>query len=238
MAAKRSKNQARRSGRGGSSGLSGGAWLLVGLLIGGAAWGYLHFREQWGKPGNGLPTPDPQAQAAAPSGDNVVPEPVERPKPKYDFYTLLPEKEVVIPDAELDAQARAEAAKAAKAAQAALAPDAAPGTGTPAATSSETAPDTSTAAVASAEPAPPAAASTGGPRYLIQAGAFRGSTEAEALKAQIAMTGEIARVEVAQINGNTVHRVRMGPYPNASALAAAKQALASHGITAQAIKVK
>ena len=77
-----------------------------------------------------------------------------------------------------------------------------------------------------------------GPRYLIQAGAFRGSAEAEALKAKIAMTGEIARVEVAQINGNTVHRVRMGPYPNASALAAAKQALASHGITAQAIKVK
>ena len=58
------------------------------------------------------------------------------------------------------------------------------------------------------------------------------------MKAKIAMTGEIARVEVAQINGNTVHRVRMGPYPNASALAAAKQALASHGITAQAIKVK
>ena len=237
MVAKRSKNQARRSGRGGGSGLSGGAWLLVGLLIGGAAWGYLHFREQWGKPSNGLPTPDPQAQAAAPSGDNVVPEPAERPKPKYDFYTLLPEKEVVIPDAELDAQARAEAAKAAKAAQAALAPDAAPGTATPATTGSEPTPGATTATVSSVDHAP-AATSTDGPRYLIQAGAFRGSTEAEALKAQIAMTGEIARVEVAQINGNTVHRVRMGPYANASALAAAKRALASHGITAQAIKVK
>jgi cell division protein FtsN len=236
MAAKRGKNQARRSGRGGSSGLSGGAWVLVGLLIGGLAWGYLHFRGQWGKPGNGLPTPDPQAQAAAPSGDNVVPEPVEKPKPKYDFYTLLPEKEVVIPDAELDAQARAEAAKAAKAAQAALAADSAPGAVAPAAASSQPTPDAA-AAIASSDDGKPAA-SNDGPRYLIQAGAFRGSTEAEALKAQIAMTGEIARVEVAQINGNTVHRVRMGPYPNASALAAAKQALASHGITAQAIKVK
>jgi cell division septation protein DedD len=236
MAAKRGKNQARRSGRGGSSGLSGGAWVLVGLLIGGLAWGYLHFRGHWGKPGNGLPTPDPQAQAAAPSGDNVVPEPVEKPKPKYDFYTLLPEKEVVIPDAELDAQARAEAAKAAKAAQAALAADSAPGAVAPAAASSQPTPDAA-AAIASSDDGKPAA-SNDGPRYLIQAGAFRGSTEAEALKAQIAMTGEIARVEVAQINGNTVHRVRMGPYPNASALAAAKQALASHGITAQAIKVK
>jgi cell division protein FtsN len=73
---------------------------------------------------------------------------------------------------------------------------------------------------------------------VIQAGAFLGSNEAEALKAKIALTGQVARVEVAQINGNTVHRVRMGPYPNAASLAEAKSALAAHGIEAQAIKVK
>ena len=161
-----------------------------------------------------------------------MPEPAEKPRPKYDFYTLLPEKEVVIPDAELDAQARAEAARAAKPATAPIAAATAPAVDS-AAGKDLPAP---TAAADSAIVSPPPG--TDGPRYLIQAGAFRGSTEAEALKAQIAMTGEIARVEVAQINGNTVHRVRMGPYPNASSLAAAKQALASHGITAQAIKVK
>lgn len=214
--AQRNKNQARRSG---SNGLPGWAWLLVGLLIGGFAFGYLQLRDKWGRPGSSLPIPDPQARASTPNTDNTVPEVTERPKPKYDFYTLLPEKEVVIPDAELDAQARAEAAKPAIAA-----------TVTPA-----TSPLPAAAATANTA----TAAGTGdGPRYLIQAGAFRGSTEADALKAQIALTGEVARVEVAQINGNTVHRVRMGPYPNASALAAAKQALASHGITAQAIRVK
>lgn len=218
--AKRSKNQARRSGR---SGLPGWAWLTAGLLIGALAFGYLQFRGTWGQPGSDLPQPDPQARARTPSGDNAVPEPAERPKPKYDFYTLLPEKEVVIPDAELDAQARAEAAKP----PAVVVADPA-GVTVPA----------STAAGATTPAAATAAASKDAPRFLIQAGAFRGSTEAEALKAQIAMTGEIARVEVAQINGNTVHRVRMGPYPNASALAAAKQALASHGIAAQAIRVK
>ena len=73
----------------------------------------------------------------------------------------------------------------------------------------------------------------------MQAGAFRGSDEADALKAQIALTGEIAHIESAQINGTTVYRVRMGPYATASALAAAKQALVSHGINgAQAIRVK
>lgn len=218
--AKRSKTQARRSGR---SGLPGWAWLGVGLLVGGLAFGYLQFRDKWGQPASNLPQPNPSAQAPAPSGDNAVPEPVERPKPKYDFYTLLPEKEVVIPDAELDAEARREAAKPPAAAVDASATDVTP------------APEPD---LASAGGPTPATAVSDGPRYLIQAGAFRGSTEAEALKAQIALTGEIARVEVAEINGTTVHRVRMGPYPNASALAAAKQALASHGITAQAIRVK
>jgi len=202
--------------------MPGWSWLLVGLLIGGVVFGYLQFRDKWGQPVSNLPQPNPQAQAPDASGEDAVPEPLERPKPKYDFYTLLPEKEVVIPDAELDAQARAEAAKP----PAAATVDPATGAAT----------DAATTAATTAEPATPPAGDS--PRYLIQAGAFRGSTEAEALKAQIAMTGEIARVEVAEIKGNTVYRVRMGPYPNASALAAAKQALASHGITAQAIKVK
>ena len=220
--AKRSKNQARRSGR---SGTPGWKWLLAGLAIGGLAFGYLHFRDRWNQPDSKLPQPDAQAHAPLPDGDDAVAEATERPKMKYEFFDLLPEKEVVIPDAELDAAARAEAARPRAPANA----------------------EQPTTAVAGAEPAAgnaatsvPTAASTGSdaPRYLIQAGAFRGSAEAEALKAQIALTGEIARVEVAQINGNTVHRVRMGPYPNASALAAAKQALASHGIAAQAIRVK
>jgi cell division protein FtsN len=217
--AKRSKNQARRSA---GAGLSGLKWLLVGLAIGALAFGYLQFKDKWGKPASTLPQPNPQARAPVASGDNGMPEP-DKPKPKYDFYTLLPEKEVVIPDAELDAQARAEAAK--------------PPTPVMVAPVGTTMPGTDSASTAPTDTAAPSA-STAGPRYLIQAGAFRGSAEAEALKAQIALTGEVARVEVAQINGNTVHRVRMGPYPNASALAAAKQALASHGITAQAIKVK
>ena len=224
MAAKRSKTQARRSGR---SGLSGLAWLGIGLAIGGLAFGYLQFRERWGMPSSTLPQPDPHAQARTPSSDDGVPEASEKPRPKYDFYTLLPEKEVVIPDAELDAQARAEAAKPPT-----------PPASTDIASTTVTPPVGAAPATSTQPETPVAPGSASAPRYLIQAGAFRGSTEAEALKAQIALTGEVARVEVAQINGNTVHRVRMGPYPNASALAAAKQALASHGITAQAIKVK
>ena len=251
MAAKRSKTQARRSGRRG--GASGFKWLVVGLLLGGAAFGYLHFKERWDTPSSNLPTPDPHARVRNSGDDNGLADVPDKPRVKYDFYELLPGREVVIPDAELDAQARAEqqakiaAAAAAARAVAAGTTIAAATPATDAATGATTSPTAGPAApqatvptpsTASTAAVPGAAGGASAPRFLIQAGAFRGIAEAEALKAKIAMTGEIARVETAQINGNTVHRVRMGPYPDASALAAAKLALAGHGITAQAIRVK
>lgn len=207
--ARRSKSQARRNG---GSGAPGWIWLLSGLVIGALAFAGYNMRDRWRSPSEQLPQPDPQAQAKPTSegAEPVVPEAQEKPKTTFEFYDLLAEKEVVIPDAELAAQARAEASATAPVA---MTPDAAP----------------ATVVDAGADE----------PRYLIQAGAFRGSSEAEALKARIAMTGEIARVETAQINDTTVYRVRMGPYPNASTLAAAKQALSSHGIDgAQALRVK
>jgi cell division protein FtsN len=225
MAARRGKNQAKRSGK---AGLPGGAIVLIVMLVGAAAFGWWQYRDRFKAPDSNLPKPDPQAMARGGNGEEVAPLP-DKPKPKYDFYTLLPEKEVVIPDAELNAQAQAEAAARMKAAAQAAA-QAQAGNTSPA--------DLNTPSLSLDAPAPALATPAKGERYLIQAGAFRGSAEAEALKAKIALTGEIARVEVAQINGNTVHRVRMGPYPDASALASAKQALASHGIDAQAIKVK
>jgi hypothetical protein len=88
--ARRSKNQARRSGR--SGGTPGWVWLLVGLLIGAAAYGYVQYKGNWGGPDPSLPQPDPQARARTPSGEEVAPPPVDKPKPKYEFYTLLPEK--------------------------------------------------------------------------------------------------------------------------------------------------
>jgi cell division protein FtsN len=250
MAARRSKNQARRSGAGKRSGI---LWLAVGLAVGGLAFGYLHFKDDWRKPlGSLLPTPDPDATAKPASSDEAVAEVPEKPKPKYEFWKILEEREVVIPDAELAAQARAEAVQAqaleverAERAEATAAGDAAPSDALSLDGDAPATPPAGNAAapapVGAATPAPVAAATAApadGPHYLIQAGAFLGSNEAEALKAKIAMTGEVARIETAQINGNTVHRVRMGPYRNAASLAAAKSALAAHGIDAQAIKVK
>ena len=73
-------------------------------------------------------------------------------------------------------------------------------------------------------------------RYILQAGAFGASGDAEAIKAKIALLGLNARVESAQINGKTVYRVRMGHYGSAGELADAKAKLAGGGLPAMAVK--
>ena len=213
--ARRGKSQARRNGQ---SNLPGWVWLTGGLLLGlGLTLGWF-----W-KTGPGpndflLPRPDPQAQVPQPADEPVAQEPAPARTP-LTFYDELAEREFVIPDAELSERARAEQEAALAAAQN---PQAA-------------GPDASTAAT---DATPDTASADGGPRYLLQAGAFDSQGKAEELKAQIALTGEMARVESAQINGRTVYRVRLGPYANASTLAGAKQALSGHGIQAVAIRAQ
>ena len=111
---------------------------------------------------------------------------------------------------------------------------------TPAATATAPKP-----APAAATPAPAATVATAAPaaatenvRYILQAGAFGASGDAESTKAKLAMMGLAARVESAQINGNTVYRVRMGPYGTASELAEAKAKLNGTGLQAMAIKAQ
>jgi cell division protein FtsN len=74
--------------------------------------------------------------------------------------------------------------------------------------------------------------------YLLQAGSFESNADAENLKARIALSGEPARVEEAQVDGKTMYRVRLGPYENTQAASAAQSALASQGINANRIKIK
>jgi cell division protein FtsN len=85
------------------------------------------------------------------------------------------------------------------------------------------------------EPVPAAADGT---RYILQAGSFANSADAESLKARIALLGLVARVETAELDGRTVHRVRMGPYATASELAEAKQKLGNGGLEALAIRAR
>ncbi|MEO5810905.1 MAG: SPOR domain-containing protein [Rhodanobacter sp.] len=158
-------------------------------------------------------------------------------KPQYDFYSVLSEKEVRIPDAEISAQARAEQQQKQLAeqqqAQAAAAATT-PRTGQPASVPANTAaavPETVTAAPAAAVPVPAA-----GSGYLLQVGAFPNPADAETLKAKLALQGFVANVQSVNINGQAYHRVRLGPFRAATELEATKHKLATAGFPAIALK--
>ena len=250
MAAKRGKSQARRNS---SAGVPGWAWLIAGLVLGAILIvATPRFLKSDGADGFFRPQPNPDAKPAvatsAEEDDAIVPEGAgnagaTKKAPTYDFYTMLPGNEVVLSDAELAASERAEAERAeAERARAALEnrdPAPAPTEAAPASAREDAAPAT-TPEPADGTASSPAGAATAdtrdAARYLLQAGAFQASGDAEAVKAKIAMLGLSARVESAQVKDQTVYRVRMGPYATASELAEAKRKLAGGGLPAMAIK--
>lgn len=276
MAAKRGKSQARRSG-GNDNTLPGWAWLVLGILLTMVV--IIVAPKYLKSDGDGFfrPQPNPDAQPApiaqeeesvAPEGDAPAPKTAKKAQGEdYDFYTLLPGKEVPLSDAEIAATERAEAQReAARLKQqqaqstaqsqaqtaATAASDALPApvddqdaASTPAKPAASTAkPAATTQTTVSNKPAATVAQTAAAPvidddlRYLLQAGAFQASGQAEELKARIALLGLGARVEAAEIKGATVYRVRMGPYGTASDLAEAKRKLSAGGLQAMAIKVK
>jgi cell division protein FtsN len=203
------KTQARRQG---GKGTPAWAWLLAGLLIGVLAYfGYQQYKLLSAPPPGDVPVPQAGEADAEPG--------VEPPASgtddgvldtDYSFYDVLPTQETVDVPADEASDPTA-----------------------PAADSVEANPE-STAPKPAAEVAKPAEEV----RYLLQAGAFERNADADDLKARIAMAGETARVESAEVNGKTMYRVRLGPYPNARAAEAAKANLAGIGIAAASIKVK
>jgi cell division protein FtsN len=179
-----------------------------------------------------VPQANPQATAQRGSDPGVL-EPASgestAKKPQYDFYSVLSEKEVRIPDAVISAQARAEQQQKQLAAQQQAAQRPAPVAEPPKTPGVAT--ENITAAPATAVPTP--AAGTG---YLLQVGAFPNSADAETLKAKLAMQGFVANVQSVQIGGQAYNRVRLGPFRSATELESTKQRLTAAGINAIALK--
>lgn len=205
-----------RSRKGKQAVRSGGwpAWLLVliGIIVGAIGMGLVN------RSGNmpisrtdNTPQPAPQSSQAG-DGAGIAAEGKSK-KPRYDFYSVLPEKEVVIPDAQINAQARAEQQANQEA---------------PADAGNDSAADTS--------PQADAAPAAGKASYLLQIGSFPNSGDAEALKAKLALQGFRANIQPVTINGQTWNRVRLGPFASASELETAKKKLDAAGIHAIALK--
>ena len=188
-------------------------WLGLGVLLG-LALSALVLIKDWAPMLRKKNLPQPNADATAPkeSEQAVADEAAKKPAPPkktFDFYSVLPEMEVVIPDAELSAKARAEQQRQ----QQAMAQSQAANTAVP----------------------PPTPAPESG-RYVLLAGSYADAKAADEAKAKLAMLGVVAKVQSITINGKVWNRVMVGPYANASDTESAKKALADNGVKAIPMK--
>jgi len=209
MANKRNQQQALRENE--RKAWPAWLWLGVGVLLGLTLSAIMLIKDwvpQLHK--KNLPQPNPEASAPKESEQAVADEAGKKPaapKKTYDFYSVLPEMEVVIPDAELSAKAKAEQQRQ----QQAL-------------------------AQSQATPPPATASGDTGLRYFLQTGSYPDPKGADEAKAKLALLGYTAKVQPITINGKTWNRVRVGPYASASDLETAKKSLADGGINAIALK--
>jgi len=225
------KGKGRQAVRNNGGGFPAWAGVLIGVLIGALVVVVLMRHSMVPMAPKG-PQPNPEATAQPGSDEGLQPttSTTTPKKPQYDFYSVLSEKEVRIPDSEISAQAKAEQQQ--QAAQQTKS--------TPATTQQlpPNAPQAVTqnirAAPASAVAAPAASPTASG--YLLQVGAFPSAADAETLKAKLALQGFVANVQSVNVGGQTYHRVRLGPFHSATDLESTKQRLSAAGIPAIALK--
>ena len=132
------------------------------------------------------------------------------PNPVFDFYTLLPETEVVLPDLE-----------------------AAP------VTRKAPSPASESKTTASAPTSDPKKAVTSHARYLLQAGSFRSEKDAERLRANLILSGLSPKISKVSVNGGeTWHRVQIGPFDDQGSLDNARSVLAEQKIDSLLLRLK
>lgn len=187
------KNTRRKSGRQrganrGRRGSSAWTWLFTGILIGlGLAW-YLFAKGYIPAAVIDLPVagessaPQPPEPAIA---DDIPSDGAAQDKPRYDFFTVLPEMEVLVPEQN---------------------------------SGQDTAPETDTGT------------------YLLQVGSFKQASDAEQLKASLALIGIVAGIQIVNVNDATWHRVRIGPVTGARKADALRNQLADNGIDSLVMK--
>jgi cell division protein FtsN len=201
----------RQAVRNGGSGIPGWGLFLGGVVIGIilcaiVVWsGHLPSLRR-----NDQPQANPNAVAEKGSAPGIAGSSAASSASQFDFYKVLPEKEVVIPSTELSAMAKAEQQKAAAANNA--------------------------AAPASVGATAEQAASSGG--YVLQVGSFPDASKADAKKAQLALQGFAAHVQTITLDGQTWNRVQIGPFASATELQRVQKRLADAGIHAIPLKEK
>lgn len=72
--------------------------------------------------------------------------------------------------------------------------------------------------------------------YMLQAGAFRSSDDADGMRARLALLGFEARVVAAEVGGQPMYRVRIGPFAQQEDANRARARLIDGGIEASVVR--
>jgi cell division protein FtsN len=181
-------------------------WLLLvaGLVIG----GFLVFLATLQPGGDEIKRNQEAAKSKEPPKRAASQDPAA--KPKYDFYTLLPESEVILPP-----EAKQPPTPAPVSPEEAARIDAARAE---AALNGQTPP-----------PPPPTIATAPVTQFFLQAGSFRKQADADKLRAEIIMLGQDVRVEGVKVRDENWYRVLVGPYTSREQLNQAQKTLAASG---------
>jgi len=203
-------------------------WLIAGALIGGFAVGLLWLRldpalvrSGDGLAGTGIPRPAVDESQRPPPSDSL----------EFEFPDLLRDMVVPVPEDPPPQQAKAKPPAVVKQ------PPPKPAAPKPTVTKAE--PPKPAAVKPAPKPSEPSAKPTEREAYLLQLGSFRKSSDAENLKARLAMMGVVTRIQKVTINNNdTFHRVRSGPYRSKKELEEVRSMLRRNNIKTIVIKWK
>lgn len=214
--AKKAKTNKRGASRGGSrkrapkKTVPGWVWLFTGLMVGLFIAFLVHLGQTQMEQGTG-----PSAKAEPPASsepEQTDEEESQDSGPKFDFYAVLPKMEVIVPQDEEKKQQQAQKRQAAKP------------------------PEKTRPSQPRSTPDKP---SPNDQRYLLQAGSFRNTQDADRRRAELILQGFQASIQAVNLdNGDSWHRVMIGPYDNLNTMKKAKQNLASNGIETLPIKMK
>ena len=207
--------------------IPGWVWLAVGLTVG----AFIVFLMKLEPGGDDIKRAKPEQQKpakVAETAKNTAPTPQQPVKPKYDFYTLLPESEVIVPPEAVPEKTLPT-------------PQTAPVVPTTPVTPAEAAKiDTARAQAALAGITPPPAPPVAQPqvakaapvtKFFLQAGSFRKQTDADKVRAQIILLGQSVSVESGTVKDETWYRVLVGPFSNREQLTTAQKQLAGAGFS-------
>lgn len=156
-------------------------WLFTGCVLGAFVMFLMRLSEM-----QPAPAAKPEKPAARAKAEEKKPA-----QPRFDFYDLLKENKVVVPD---------------------------------------TNPDAPTGSASNAQPAEPQ-------EYILQVASFKNAQDAEQLKVELILLNMEATIEEARIrNGETWHRVLVGPFTSRAQLAKARSTLVENRYEALVLK--